>query len=51
MEEAKQKIYRPWLSGPPTYQQTTYIESRDVTQNRDWNYSLSTVSRQDHFVG
>lgn len=40
MEDTKQKIYRPWPSGPPTYQQTTDDQTRDVTQNRDWNYSL-----------
>ncbi|KAJ9363473.1 PLAC8 family-domain-containing protein [Paecilomyces variotii] len=37
---ANEKVYRAYPSGPPTYQQANSEESRQITQNPDWNYSL-----------
>lgn len=40
MSDPAQQVYKPWPSGPPTYQQANTDKSRDITQNRDYNYSL-----------
>ncbi|KAJ6183702.1 hypothetical protein N7519_005003 [Penicillium mononematosum] len=39
MADPTQKVYRAWPSSPPTYQQAN-TGSSDVTQSREWNYSL-----------
>lgn len=37
MDTEKEKVYRAWPSGPPTYQQAL---SEGTTHNKQWNYSL-----------
>ncbi|KAJ5869105.1 hypothetical protein N7455_004046 [Penicillium solitum] len=39
MADPSQKIYQSWPSGPPTYQQAN-TDGHDITQSREWNYSL-----------
>ncbi|KAL5362417.1 PLAC8 family-domain-containing protein [Aspergillus floccosus] len=46
MTDAKQKVYRAWPSGPPTYQQANADQSKDITQNRNYNYSLCDCCSQ-----
>lgn len=40
MDIEKEKVYRAWPSGPPTYQQATSEYVQGITHNRQWNYSL-----------
>lgn len=40
MEIEKEKVYRAWPSGPPTYQQATSEHLQRITHNKRWNYSL-----------
>ncbi|KAJ5088387.1 hypothetical protein N7456_012003 [Penicillium angulare] len=39
MAAPSEKVYRAWPQGPPTYQQAN-ANSSDITQSREWNYSL-----------
>ncbi|KAK1140290.1 hypothetical protein N8T08_010493 [Aspergillus melleus] len=40
MADPTDKVYRAWPQDPPTYQQGNTDRSRDITQSRQWNYSL-----------